>query len=68
MNGVLVDATSKSDSDFPSEGNVTIGAFMWDNLFAHADFAEIIIYDRALGAEDLEIVRNYLGGKYSLLP
>ena len=67
VNGEVIGTSAMSTSNFSSTNeNVSIGAFRDDSWFAHADVAEIIVYERALSENELKAVQDYLGQKYSL--
>jgi len=76
---LLVDGTAEGQR--PREGSplsmdeITVGARYYDNGsgpqhadgFGRVDIAEILVYGRALGPQELESVHKYLGDKYAAL-
>jgi len=65
-NGVQAATASSSTSISSSSDNFLIGHNALASGFLNGDIAEILIYDRALTAQERENVTAYFDGKYSL--
>ncbi|MCX6022975.1 MAG: hypothetical protein NTZ05_14845 [Chloroflexi bacterium] len=66
LNGVQEGYAYGRGAMSPSFANLEIGRNARGAEEADADIAEVIIYNRALGAEEMRLVSQYLGGKYTI--
>src|SRR5262249_49777491 len=72
LNGQLVDGTSTlrprtiSVLSLVTTGDVSASNFGWSNGYSpwHGDLAELVVYDRALGADERKQVEDYLRIQY----